>query len=390
MSTISATTIAYGASAASDGARRLDYDSRDRGPFRTALLQVAAVGAPAADSLPAPAAVPPTGAAPVMFEGADALAALSRDLAGSASATPLELASSTVPAAEGAGPEIVAAAEETAAVTDLPPSETVQPGEDTPALTPNWSNDEFKGRRLGDQPMQLSGGGETESWLFGEDGFGFDDLLDIVNPLQHIPVVSSLYRWITGDEIAPAASIAGGALFGGPIGAAGAVAGVAIAEATGRDLGEHAIAMVFGDDSAPASATDLAALDPAPVPPAMSMPAEAPQIAAAAMPGEADFLPLRPSTAPVAAQLSAPMPSQAFTGGIPVATAPAVFIPAQAMPPVTQVEPSDPSSDDTPADAAIAAQMMDALDKYDALVRARVGSAPSIEPAAGSLYDSTL
>lgn len=56
--------------------------------------------------------------------------------------------------------------------------------------------------------------------LFGEDGFTFGDIIDIVNPLQHIPVVSSLYRKMTGDDIAPAMEIAGGALFGGPLGAA--------------------------------------------------------------------------------------------------------------------------------------------------------------------------
>lgn len=61
---------------------------------------------------------------------------------------------------------------------------------------------------------------ETATSIFGEDGFTFGDLIDIVNPLQHIPVVSNIYRKITGDTIAPAMEIAGGALFGGPLGAA--------------------------------------------------------------------------------------------------------------------------------------------------------------------------
>lgn len=59
-----------------------------------------------------------------------------------------------------------------------------------------------------------------ESSIFGKDGFSFGDILDIINPLQHIPVVNSLYRKLTGDTIAPAMQIAGDALFGGPIGAA--------------------------------------------------------------------------------------------------------------------------------------------------------------------------
>ncbi len=62
---------------------------------------------------------------------------------------------------------------------------------------------------------------------FGEDGLTFGDVLDLINPLQHIPVIGALYRKITGDVIDPAIRIAGGALFGGPIGAA--VASVAVA-----------------------------------------------------------------------------------------------------------------------------------------------------------------
>jgi hypothetical protein len=55
--------------------------------------------------------------------------------------------------------------------------------------------------------------------FFGEDGFTFGDIIDIVNPLQHLPIVGTIYRKITGDTIAPAMQIAGDALFGGPVGA---------------------------------------------------------------------------------------------------------------------------------------------------------------------------
>ncbi len=60
--------------------------------------------------------------------------------------------------------------------------------------------------------------------VFGEDGFTFGDIIDIINPLQHIPIVSSIYRKITGDIIAPSMQIAGDTLFGGPIGAAISIA----------------------------------------------------------------------------------------------------------------------------------------------------------------------
>ncbi len=56
--------------------------------------------------------------------------------------------------------------------------------------------------------------------IFGEDGFTFGNLLDIVNPLHHIPIVGMIYRKLTGDTIAPVMQIVGDGLFGGPLGAA--------------------------------------------------------------------------------------------------------------------------------------------------------------------------
>ena len=73
---------------------------------------------------------------------------------------------------------------------------------------------------------ELSSKEKTTS-IFGEDGFTFGDIIDIINPLQHIPIVSSIYRKVTGDVIAPAMEIAGGALFGGPLGAAMSVVSTA-------------------------------------------------------------------------------------------------------------------------------------------------------------------
>lgn len=72
--------------------------------------------------------------------------------------------------------------------------------------------------------------------LFGDDGFNFRDVLDLINPLQHIPVLGNIYRKLTGDEAAPAIRIAGGALFGGPVGAAFAAANVVVKEWLRRDV----------------------------------------------------------------------------------------------------------------------------------------------------------
>jgi hypothetical protein len=49
---------------------------------------------------------------------------------------------------------------------------------------------------------------------FGGDGVTFSDILDLINPLQHIPIVGSLYRKITGDSIDPAMRVAGGLYLG--------------------------------------------------------------------------------------------------------------------------------------------------------------------------------
>ncbi len=108
---------------------------------------------------------------------------------------------------------------------------------------------------------------EEDTNLFGEDGFGFDDFLDIINPLQHIPVISSIYREITGDELNPGARIIGGGLFGGGIGLAASVVNTMVEAETGKDIGEHVIAMVSGEED-----TDSTVLAQSAAPEAASIP----------------------------------------------------------------------------------------------------------------------
>jgi hypothetical protein len=52
-----------------------------------------------------------------------------------------------------------------------------------------------------------------------EDGYSFGDVIDMINPLQHLPVIGMIYRKITGDTIKPISNIIGGTIFGGPVGA---------------------------------------------------------------------------------------------------------------------------------------------------------------------------
>ena len=57
-------------------------------------------------------------------------------------------------------------------------------------------------------------------------GLQFSDMVDVINPLHHIPLVSHLYRGVTGDQIGPVARFAGGGLYGGPLGAGGALVSI--------------------------------------------------------------------------------------------------------------------------------------------------------------------
>lgn len=77
-----------------------------------------------------------------------------------------------------------------------------------------------------------------------KDPYAFKDVLDIINPLHHIPIVGSLYRSVTGDEIKPASQIIGGSLFGGPIGAVTATINAISEMQTGSDINDRAMSMV--------------------------------------------------------------------------------------------------------------------------------------------------
>jgi len=71
-----------------------------------------------------------------------------------------------------------------------------------------------------------------------DDDFTFDDLVSIVNPLQHIPVVSTIYRSLTGETIKPFERILGDTLYGGVWGCVSAVANVVYQDITGKDFGQ--------------------------------------------------------------------------------------------------------------------------------------------------------
>ena len=139
----------------------------------------------------------------------------------------------------------------------------------------------------------------AEEGFFGSDGLNFDDFLDLINPLQHLPIISTFYRAATGDEISIGSRVLGGALFGGIFGFVAAMVNAFIADTTGKDIGEHVLALFDGSDERPQVATAAATQ-----PPAASASAAAQAVAAiaAVAPGEPE-----PAGPPVAlARATAP------------------------------------------------------------------------------------
>lgn len=80
-----------------------------------------------------------------------------------------------------------------------------------------------------------------------EESYSFWDVLDLINPLQHIPGVNTIYRELTGDTIKTPVQLVGATILGGPIGFAAAMVDSLIEESTGKDIGAHTLAMFKGD-----------------------------------------------------------------------------------------------------------------------------------------------
>lgn len=167
--------------------------------------------------------------------------------------------------------------------------------------------------------------------LFGEsdDSPSFWDLLDVINPLQHIPIVNEIYQDLTGDKIGVGARLAGGALFGGPIGLVASAVGCLVEEETGDTIGGHVVALFKDDDST--ADTQVAQADtttaPTPAPQATTTTAKA-ETEAAAQPMPV----VVPDQAPPAASAPPPAPT---SGGTMMFTADGMIAPAAAPVPAT-------------------------------------------------------
>lgn len=94
-------------------------------------------------------------------------------------------------------------------------------------------------------------GGDGESF--------FHHILDVINPLQHLPVVGTIYRAITGEHIGPIEKIAGDGLYGGIWGAATSAADVAFESITGKSVEDTVLAWLKGDSNTAVANAKVAA-----------------------------------------------------------------------------------------------------------------------------------
>jgi len=72
----------------------------------------------------------------------------------------------------------------------------------------------------------------------------FKNVMDTINPLQQLPVISNIYRAETGNSISGASRILGGLLFGGIPGAVFGAVNALFATETGKDAGESVMAAI--------------------------------------------------------------------------------------------------------------------------------------------------
>jgi hypothetical protein len=89
--------------------------------------------------------------------------------------------------------------------------------------------------------------------------FSFHNLLDIINPLEHLPIIGTLYRAITRTHIGIPEKIAGDALYGGLWGAVSSVADAAFEAVTGKDFGSTVLALFTGHHHDTAVASNVPA-----------------------------------------------------------------------------------------------------------------------------------
>ncbi|MSO66150.1 MAG: hypothetical protein EXQ85_10255 [Alphaproteobacteria bacterium] len=149
---------------------------------------------------------------------------------------------------------------------------------------------DFVGNEVGGWALEPQKEAPRTSHFWGSEGPSFKDLLDTINPLQHLPIIGPIYRSITGDQPSHGARILGGALFGGHVMAARRLDRNTPASTGGEPATQ--VAAAVAPSAAPvqlAAATALSALRlPASSGPArLAHPTNAPNLYAFALPPQA-------------------------------------------------------------------------------------------------------
>ena len=152
-----------------------------------------------------------------------------------------------------------------------------------------------------------------------DDGLTFADVLDTINPLQHLPIIGTIYRELTGSTLSPTARIIGGGIYGGPLGVVLSMVDATIEEGTGRDIGSNMLAMVKGDPLGKEAVQNIAK--------AKDLDGKRPQLADAKA---AVTAPAPIVTAQLAAET--PAPAVATPTAAPTITAPTIAAQAATLP----------------------------------------------------------
>jgi hypothetical protein len=137
-----------------------------------------------------------------------------------------------------------------------------------------------------------------------DEGF-FHHLLDVVNPLQHLPVIGTVYRAMTGEHIGAVEKIAGDTLYGGLWGAISSVADLAFEGITGKSAEDTVIGWIKGDSN-----SQVAKITPPSITVAQSLPSSD----TPTLPSSPAAVASTQSNSPDIVALSAALSSRGITG----------------------------------------------------------------------------
>ncbi len=110
--------------------------------------------------------------------------------------------------------------------------------QEIPSLAKHNANSAIKTEQAQNEPF------------WGKDGFTFGDVLDIVNPIQHLPIIANQYREQTHDDASEGSKLIGGVLFGsllgGVFGVLSSITNSIVRHETHQDVEEHLIDLADG------------------------------------------------------------------------------------------------------------------------------------------------